>query len=48
MTRLTPVLEYASPVWAGRPHYLQQEIERVDRQDVRRLRIEFLIWTETA
>jgi hypothetical protein len=32
---LWPVLEYASPVWAGPPDYLQQEIERVQTSSLR-------------
>ena len=27
-SKIRPVLEYASPVWAGLPDYLEQEIER--------------------
>ncbi len=28
-SKIRPILEYASPVWAGLPNYLQHEIERV-------------------
>ena len=35
ISKIRPVLEYAWPVWAGLPEYLQQEIERVQRRSLR-------------
>ena len=34
-SKIRPVLEYASPVWAGLPDYLQQEIERMQARSMR-------------
>ena len=34
-SKIRPVLEYASPVWAGLPDYLQQEIERIRARSMR-------------
>ena len=34
ISKIRPVLEYASPVWAGIPEYLQQEIERVQTRSL--------------
>jgi hypothetical protein len=28
-TKIRPILEYAAPIWAGLPHYLKEDIERV-------------------
>ena len=34
-SKIRPVLEYASPVWAGLPDYLNQEIERIQARSMR-------------
>jgi hypothetical protein len=28
-TKIRPILEYATPIWAGLRHYLKEDIERV-------------------
>ena len=28
-TKISPLLEYAAPVWAGLPHYLVNDLERI-------------------
>ena len=33
-SKIRPVLEYASPVWAGLPAYLQQKIERIQARSM--------------
>ena len=33
-SKIRPVLEYASPEWAGLPDYLQQEIERIQARSM--------------
>ena len=35
LSKIRPVLEYASPVWAGLPGYLKEELERVQRRSLR-------------
>ncbi|CAB4032775.1 Hypothetical predicted protein [Paramuricea clavata] len=35
ISKIRPVLEYTSPVWAGIPEYLQQEIERVQTRSLK-------------
>jgi hypothetical protein len=37
ISKIRLVLEYASPVWAGIPEYLQQEIERVQTRSLKLL-----------
>ena len=32
-SKIRPILEYASPVWAGFPNYLRDEIERVQSKE---------------
>jgi hypothetical protein len=34
-SKIRPILEYASPVWAGVPNYLRDEIERVQSRSLR-------------
>ena len=38
--KIRPILEYASPVWAGLPNYLHDEIERVQSRSLRILGLE--------
>jgi hypothetical protein len=33
-SRIRPILEYASPVWAGLPNYLRDEIERIQSRSL--------------
>ena len=33
ISKIRPILEYASPTWTGLPDYPQQEIERVQRRN---------------
>ena len=33
-TKIRPLLEYASPVWNGIPHYLEEELERVQERSL--------------
>lgn len=40
ISKIRPVLEYASPIWAGLPDYLQQEIERVQARSLRILNLD--------
>ncbi|CAB3997356.1 Retrovirus-related Pol poly from transposon TNT 1-94 [Paramuricea clavata] len=39
-SKIRPILEYASPVWAGLPNYLRDEIERVQSRSLRILGLE--------
>ena len=39
-SKTRPILEYASPVWAGLPNYLRDEIERVQSRSLRILGLE--------
>ncbi len=39
-SEIRPILEYASPVWAGLPNYLQHEIEQVQSRSLRILGLE--------
>ena len=39
-SKIRPILEYASPVWAGLPNYLGDEIERVLSRSLRILGLE--------
>ena len=39
-SKIRPILEYASPVWAGLPNYLQHKIERVQSRSLRILGLE--------
>ena len=39
-SKIRPILEYASPVWAGLPNYLCDEIERVQSRSLRILGLE--------
>ncbi|CAB4045585.1 Hypothetical predicted protein [Paramuricea clavata] len=34
-TKIRPLLEYAAPVWGGLPHYLVNDLERVQRRSLR-------------
>jgi hypothetical protein len=31
-TKIGPILEYGAPIWAGLPHYLKEDIERVQNR----------------
>jgi hypothetical protein len=33
-TKIRPILEYATPIWAGLRHYLKEDIERVQNWDI--------------
>ena len=39
-SKIRPILEYASPVWAGLPNYLRDEIERVQFRSLRNVGME--------
>ncbi|CAB3989165.1 Hypothetical predicted protein, partial [Paramuricea clavata] len=39
-SKIRPILEYTSPVWAGLPNYLRDEIERVQSSSLRILGLE--------
>ena len=39
-SKIRPILEYASSVWAGLPNYLRDEIERVQSRSLRILGLE--------
>ena len=39
-SKIRPIPEYASPVWAGLPNYLRDEIERVQSRSLRILGLE--------
>jgi hypothetical protein len=34
-TKIRPLLEYAVPVWGGLPHYLENDLERIQRRSLR-------------
>ena len=34
-TKIRPLLEYATPVWGGLPHYLVNDLERIQRKNLR-------------
>ena len=34
-TKIRPLLEYAAPVWGGLPHYLVNDLERIQRRSLR-------------
>ena len=33
-TKIRPLLEYAAPVWGGLPHYLVNDLERIQRRSL--------------
>ena len=34
-TKIRPLLEYAAPAWGGLPHYLVNDLERIQRRSLR-------------